>query len=60
MIINESEKNLCRPTINKIVIKSGNNKKSIKNYIDVILQNLFTYDEILLVGIGRKYLIFRK
>ena len=42
---------------NKLIIKSGNNKKSIKNYIDIIIKTLSINDQIALVGIGSKQII---
>lgn len=37
---------------NKVVIKSGNKKKSIKNYFDSICNHLIIYDQVKIVGIG--------
>jgi hypothetical protein len=37
---------------NKIVIKSGNKKKSIKNYFDTICNHLTASDEVKIVGVG--------
>ncbi len=43
---------------NKIVIKSGNKKKSIKNYFDTICSHLSTNDEVKIVGAGILFAYF--
>lgn len=44
---------------NKIVIKSGNKKKSIKNYFDTICNHLTLQDEVKIVGTSKVILIIR-
>ena len=52
---NKSIENKIIPNSNyfELTVKSGNNKKSINSYLEIILVNLTNFDEIHLIGIGK-------